>query len=147
MTNLERFWQKVDRSRGSESCWLWTGHRHITEGYGQFSVSGKIVPAHRWIWEQERGPIPPGLQLDHLCRIRYCVNPDHLEIVTQRTNILRGKGVAADRARQTHCSKCGRELAGSNLKIEGKRSRRCIACDKARKREWYERKKNNASIG
>jgi hypothetical protein len=146
LTEKERFWQKVDRSRGPESCWIWTGG--ISKyGYGLFKLdNGKLVTAHKWIYEQEVGSVPSGLQLDHLCRVRHCQNyVEHLEIVTQRTNILRGKGVAAERAKQTHCSTCGLPLSGDNVKIEGKRSRRCLNCAKARKREWYERSKGNAS--
>lgn len=84
----ERFWSKVDKGADDE-CWLWTastdGH-----GYGQFWNGERRMPTHRWAYEQARGPIPEGLQLDHLCRVRRCVNPDHLEAVTQAENIRRG---------------------------------------------------------
>jgi HNH endonuclease len=62
-------------------CWRWTGARH-PEGYGIFRENGRRFLAHRWSYEHHVGPIPDDLQLDHLCRVRACVNPDHLEPVT-----------------------------------------------------------------
>ncbi len=82
----ERFWAKVDRSG---ECWLWTGNVY-RDGYGQFYVERRQVRAHRWAYESEVGPIPEGLVLDHLCRVRLCVRPSHLEPVTNRENLLRG---------------------------------------------------------
>lgn len=70
-----------------DECWVWTGTRN-RQGYGQFR-DGRMVKAHRWIWEYHNGPIPEELELDHLCRIRACVNPAHLEPVTHRDNSRR----------------------------------------------------------
>lgn len=101
-----RFWSKVDKD-GANGCWLWTAG--TTRGYGMFSAipdaEGKkhTRVAHRWLWEQVNGPVPAGLELDHLCRVRHCVNPDHLEPVTKRENILRGTGFSARHAAKTHC--------------------------------------------
>jgi len=81
----------VDKSTG---CWVWQGPRNEW-GYGRMSVDGKKIPAHRWFYERERGPIPPGLEPDHLCRNRACVNPAHLELVTHSENVRRA--VAARR--------------------------------------------------
>ncbi len=106
----ERFWPKVQKT---ESCWLWTGGLSDT-GYGSISMNGKIDNAHRVAWKLMRGPIPAGMQLDHLCRVRHCVNPDHLEIVTRRTNILRGLGQSAIYARRETCGK-GHPLKDPNL--------------------------------
>lgn len=87
----ERFWSKV---RVADSgCWEWTGSRNCADsrGYGQFrpAGSGRLVLAHRWAYEKCIGLIPSGLELDHVCRNRICVNPLHLEAVTRRTNLLR----------------------------------------------------------
>lgn len=110
-------------------CWLWTGH--ITRlGYGQLKIKGKSWKAHRLVYTRERGQIPLGMELDHLCRQRDCVNPDHLEPVTHRENILRGEGVAARCASRTHCVH-GHPLSGENLMIcDNGHRRRCKACTK-----------------
>lgn len=99
-----RFWSKVDKT---DTCWLWTGTR-TGKGYGRFKVNGRLVFAHRFAYELLVGPIPPGLQVDHLCRVRHCVNPAHLEPVTCKENIQRGEtGLARGRQQQakTNCPK------------------------------------------
>lgn len=78
---------KIDRE-GPGGCWLWTGTINGA-GYGTFRVDGETVGAHRYVYETERGPIPEGLHLDHLCSVRNCVNPSHLEPVTPSENIQR----------------------------------------------------------
>lgn len=83
-------------------CWEWTGAVDLN-GYGVVYGNGRMRKAHRVLYEKANGTVPHGLELDHLCRNRKCVNPDHLEPVTHRENILRGVGTAASRARQTHC--------------------------------------------
>lgn len=88
-------------NKTSNGCWQWTGL--LTKaGYGAMFARGEHG-AHRVSWLLHRGPIPTGLQLDHLCRNRACVNPDHMEPVTVRENVLRGEGPAARHARQTTC--------------------------------------------
>lgn len=77
----ERFWEKVDKSG---SCWIWTDSLH--DGYGGLGVFGRVVRAHRFSFELHYGPIPPGMQVDHLCRKRSCVNPTHLRLVTSAQN-------------------------------------------------------------
>lgn len=85
----------------NSGCFLWIGY-HNGEGYGKLSVgkSGSIY-AHRFAYEQANGPIPEGMQLDHLCRTPSCVNPDHLEPVTNRENTLRGRSSALKPKRVT----------------------------------------------
>src|SRR5688572_16860021 len=86
MNDVDRFRAKVDRTGG---CWLWTASR-ILSGYGQVRFEGKNQRAHRVAYALVKGPIPEGLVLDHLCRVKHCVNPDHLEAVTQAENLRRG---------------------------------------------------------
>lgn len=87
-TDLERFFNKVDVGL----CWEWTASLNRKGGYGSFRVGGRLVSAHRWLWETLVGPIPAKHDLDHLCRNRRCVNPDHLEPVTRSVNLARGIG-------------------------------------------------------
>ena len=109
----------------SGSCWIWTGGKD-SSGYGSFKVGGRRVGVHRWSFEYHVGEIPPGLQLDHICRNRACVNPAHLEPVTSRVNTLRGTGRAARQARQTHCKR-GHEFTETNTRV-WRRMRRCLTC-------------------
>lgn len=127
------------RIQRTETCWVWNGHRNA-QGYGSFTVwrplEGKTrtFVAHRYAYEVWRGPIPDGLQLDHLCRVRHCVNPDHLEAVTGKVNTLRGLNApAAINARKTHCAK-GHEFAPENTR-RNKHQRVCITCERTRIRE------------
>lgn len=82
---IERWEMKVERTA---TCWLWTASLS-TNGYGQFTPYGRTVPAHRFSYETFVGPIPPRLEIDHLCGVRRCVNPDHLEPVTHHENMRR----------------------------------------------------------
>ena len=98
----ERFWSKVDR-RGLDECWEWLGAK-LVKGYGHFFLGGtrqegnrRWVLAHRFAYEELVGPIPDGLDLDHLCRNVGCCNPAHLEPVSRSVNLLRGVGVGGDR--------------------------------------------------
>lgn len=113
------------------SHWYW--QRAIVNGYGyvQHPATRKTMPAHRYVYELHKGPIPPGLTLDHLCRVRDCVNPDHLEPVTRGENVLRGEGLSAKNKRKTHCLR-GHLLSGSNLLVLPSGGRYCLACRKDR---------------
>ncbi len=131
----DRFWEKV-RGDSPDECWEWTASTTGT-GYGQLMFPDRrLRKAHRIAYELVIGVIPPGLTLDHLCRNRKCVNPAHLEPVTHRENILRGEGLGATKARQTHCKR-GHPLSGDNLYVPPKRPRQrhCRACADALKRK------------
>jgi hypothetical protein len=93
------FWAKVERTDG---CWNWTAYKSAG-GYGRFAVRSIAYQAHRVAYEDAFGRIPPGLVLDHICRNKGCVRPDHLQVVTQTTNILRGEAWSAVNARKTAC--------------------------------------------
>lgn len=111
------------------ACILWGGTIK-SNGYGRLSSHGKVYSAHRFVYEKTRGPIPDGLTLDHLCRNKLCVNPDHLEPVTLRVNILRSNGFAAKNAAKSHCAH-GHELSGRNLILRarnGRTERNCRKC-------------------
>jgi hypothetical protein len=128
MTLPDRFWAKVD---ASGDCWEWTGS-HTSRGYGQIWTGARTEVSHRVVWEMLVGPIPDGLQIDHLCRNRSCVNPDHLEPVEPRENYLRGFGPAARHARQTHCG-WGHEFTDDNT-FWYRGSRLCRACNRDKQR-------------
>lgn len=124
---IAAFWARVEKT---PACWLWKGS--LNQGYGQFAFRKKIVRAHRFAYELLVGPIPDRLTLDHLCRVRACVNPDHLEPVTDRENILRGTGLSARNAARTHCKR-GHLFDEANTYNNGRR-RRCRACKNEQQR-------------
>lgn len=121
----ERFWEKVKKT---EKCWNWTAGK-VPDGYGKFTVNGRLKLAHRVSYEMEFGAIPSGLTLDHLCRNRACVNPKHLEPVSNKENVLRGFSYSAVNARKESCPK-GHPYDHEGPNGGTKRSRRCNTCSK-----------------
>jgi len=120
----ESFWDKVGTGR-DDGCWIWLGGLNNT-GYGQFWNGKKTVTAHRYSWELHKGKTFKHLDLDHLCRNRRCVNPYHLEPVTNKENVLRGVGITANNSRKTHCH-LGHPLSGDNLYVHNNQ-RKCKTC-------------------
>lgn len=117
----ERFWPKVDKG-GPDGCWLWTASFN-PYGYGQFYTGSRLGKAHRFAYELVVGPIPDGLELDHLCRNRGCVNPAHLEPVTHVEN--------QRRMRKSHCFRGHAYDEANTLKLrDGKRQ--CRSCNRER---------------
>jgi hypothetical protein len=136
---VQRVWSKVDIA-DPLGCWVWRGTRN-REGYGLVSLGAehnhRTGRVHRWVYEQARGPIPKGLVLDHLCRVRSCCNPTHLEAVTHTENQRRSRkgGFARENAAKTECPR-GHAFADHGYVDQGKR--RCRVCRNAWKRK-YER--------
>jgi hypothetical protein len=132
----ERFWSKVD---AAGFCWEWTGSR--SNGYGMFHFEGRDVRAHRWAYEFLVCPIPEGLDLDHLCRNHACVNPDHLEPVSHRTNVIRGAR-PRQHAMKTHCPQGHPYDEVNTYRNPNHPSHRtCKACARKATMEWYYRRK------
>jgi hypothetical protein len=119
-------------------CFVWQGET-LPNGYGQIRIRRRHYYVHRIVYVAVNGPIPEGLQIDHVkargCRFKTCCNADHLEAVTGRENLLRGNGASAMNARKTHY-KNGHLLAGDNLLPSGVRQgmRRCRPCWNAQQR-------------
>ena len=130
----QRFWAKVDKSG---ECWLWTAAID-RNGYGKFRHQGGAVFAHRVAYELEVGPVPDGLELDHLCRVPRCVRSDHLEPVTHRDNLLRGATISARNAAKTHCPQ-GHPYDEANTKFTRGGWRTCRTCRNLRSRLSYAR--------
>jgi ribosome-binding protein aMBF1 (putative translation factor) len=129
-----RFWNKVHKT--ADGCWLWTG-RLRPDGYADLKYEGKMMLAHRLSWIDQHGPVPDGKELDHLCRQRHCVNPEHLEPVTRRENIMRGDLPKMHRD-ITHCP-AGHEYTPQNTRVDRKGKRNCRTCSRGHTREWQER--------
>jgi hypothetical protein len=149
-TDLERFNERYKKVAGG--CWEW--HKVYSGGYGYFRMVGKNMPVHRSAYLLYKGPISEKLVIDHLCRNRACVNPEHLEAVSNKENILRGVSPQAINARRTHCKR-GHELAGDNLIVNEStlriNARKCRACHNSHLSEKENRngvyKKNRKTYG
>ena len=121
----------LDKVQKSENCWEWTGTRN-PNGYGTLSFRGRSYQAHRALFTSVKGKIPEGLVLDHLCRNRGCVNPEHLEIVTHKENTLRGVGLPSINAKKNECLR-GHPLTKENVRtFKTLVSRQCLTCERIR---------------
>jgi hypothetical protein len=128
-------------------CWLWLGS-YSHNGYGQVWFNGGNLRAHRVFWEDENGPIPDGLELDHLCKVRCCVNPAHLEAVTRKENIRRSEA-GLERGRQQMAKKrCprGHEYSGENLYRYADGHRACRACRRAAQNRYHQKRNQKDAI-
>lgn len=121
---------KVERAEGG--CWLWTGAR-LPNGYPVFNIGGRSPIeryAHRASHLLFKDPIPEGYQIDHLCRVKHCVNPEHLEAVTPKVNTQRALPYVV-RPHRTHCRR-GHEFTDENtvwFPVKGTRRRKCRTCE------------------
>ena len=127
---LERLVACIERT-SLFGCWEWKGNIHSWTGYGRIRVNDQECSSHRFVYELLRGPIPKGLTLDHLCRNKTCVNPDHLEPVTAGENALRGFGPCAVNARKIICLR-GHRYDENNTYIDKRGRRSCKQC----RAEW-----------
>lgn len=122
---LSRFWKKVIKRN---NCWEWTAYTR--NGYGRFKINGNLVTAHHFSYELIHGVIPKEYEVDHLCRNKICVNPDHLEAVIKKENILRGFAPTAINSKKTRCIH-GHPLSGDNLGMRDDNGGRfCKTCRK-----------------
>ena len=139
----ERFWAKVRLGPlwNGTPCWVWTAT--ITDGYGQIRVGGRkrgrTLKAYRFAYEALVGPIPEGLESDHLCRNRPCVNPGHLEMVTHQENCRRGQ-VGWQNRQKTHCPQ-GHPYGKPNKGV-----RQCTTCSRETARKWAEAKRRRLGV-
>jgi hypothetical protein len=130
----ERFWAKVHKT---DTCWLWQGGMGA-HGYGLFSngPEGKTVLVHRYSWTLTNGPVPNGLQLDHLCRVRNCVRPEHLEPVTALENTRRALAMNPDHGSKRHKTHCrhGHAYDSGNTHVTRAGTQVCLTCLRERGR-------------
>lgn len=137
MTLAERFWSKVDKTA---DCWAWTASLG-SHGYGQFYLDGRPQGAHRVAWLLTNGLVPEGKELDHLCRNRACVRPEHLEAVPRRVNFLRGEHPTAVAVRNGTCVK-GHPVSVENTYVKPSDGRReCRVCRRENERRRYHAKR------
>jgi hypothetical protein len=126
--SIEALWENVSPEPNS-GCWLWCG-KITTNGYGRLRRGGRDTPAHRVAYELIHGSVPVGLELDHLCRVRCCINPAHLEPVNRAENTRRGVSwfrMAETHRAKTHCPS-GHPYAGENLYVSSDGKRSCKTC-------------------
>lgn len=119
---------------GPSGCWLWTAAKN-REGYGYGKADGTYVRVHRYAYERTKGHIPEGLQIDHVCNVRNCLNPAHLRLATPRENTLRSTvAIAAINSRKTHCPR------GHPYDVITSIRRDCSICRAAKQARYMKRK-------
>lgn len=136
------FWNKVPI--GAEGCWKWQGGR-FNNGYGS-AWAGKTVLAHRFAYENIYEPIPKGLQIDHLCRNKLCVRPDHLEAIPPRENLLRGNTNVAKGRKEGPCDNGHEGEWVYYMYPDGYTRRRCLACNRKHCLEYQARIKKTKHL-
>lgn len=128
--SINRLAQRV-RIDPQTGCHIWMGAL-VRTGYGHAKHNGKIRYTHRIMWEHKNGPVPEGMQLDHLCNVRACCNPEHLRVCTPRENTLAGNNMAARHARKLVCPKCSGPYS---FHPSGRRY--CAPCKKKHDAEYH----------
>ena len=131
--DMAAFWTRVDKTE--DGCWLWTSTLD-SNGYGVFSMANVKQRAHRMSYELVHGPIAEGMQLDHLCRVRHCLNPEHLEAVTQAENVRRGLNGYALREL---CRAGLHDISKAENVYEGAHGRQCDPCRQVSRERYRER--------
>lgn len=122
---VPRRWMVADRGYVT-ACWVWNGPPHHDGGYARVHVEGRQVYAHRVAYELANGPIPDGLELDHLCEVKLCVNPEHLEAVTHQVNTQRA-------LLKTVCKRGHSLTAPENVYVSPRGRRTCRECRRVRR--------------
>jgi len=134
---MERFWKKVEKGP-ADSCWIWSGTK-TTRGYGQFSIKGTSIRAHRLAYEATLGPIPDGFDLHHRCINKLCVNPAHMGVIPHQEHVKEANSAGGIHGAKTHCPK-GHPYSGGNLIITKQGERLCRKC----RSEILKRSRNKA---
>jgi len=132
---LDRFLGMI---RYTDTCWIWEGQKDKF-GYGNFSILGKKVRAHRFAYEEFVGDIPEGLVIDHLCRNHSCVNPNHLEPVTTLENLMRGETMNVLNKLKPTCPQ-GHQYSGENLYVDPRGNRQCRLCRRLSNRKSHHKR-------
>lgn len=137
MTEIYRFVSKIKKV--TSGCWEWTGATRPS-GYGSITVNRKTLRVHRHSYELFVGKIPDGLVIDHICRNRICVNPEHLEVVTSKENNLRGFSPSAINTTKTKCLR-GHDFTEVNTLFRKNGGRACRECTRVYTRDWRKKKR------
>lgn len=136
---LARFWAKIDRSGGDDSCWFWTASR-TPKGYGQIRVRQEQWTAHRMMWFITHGSLPSWpMVIDHICKVKHCVNPSHLRVLHTTDNILRSNEPRIVAHRKNQCTK-GHSYTPENTYVAPSGNRRCRICLREKDRRRAKRR-------